>query len=183
MGFKTPYVPVGTATACYQTPLKEMKISKRACRTWRSSAPRRRPSPKNLSQSRRRIKRSGCGRLERPYKTMTRQYEARVLRAFRLLFKEGCIYRGLKPIYWCIHDETALAEAEIEYKDKTSPSVYGRVSDFGARGSLKGAAIVIWTTTPGLCPQQGRGAPSRPGLCPRRGRARPASSRVPSRGR
>ena len=83
---------------------------------------------------------------------MTRQYEARVLRAFRLLFKEGCIYRGLKPIYWCIHDETALAEAEIEYKDKTSPSVYVAFPISAHEGSLKGAAIVIWTTTPWTLP-------------------------------
>ena len=81
---------------------------------------------------------------------MARGYEAKILRAFRLLVKDGHVYRGLKPVQWCITCETALAEAEVEYKDKTSPSVY--VALPVVEGELKGAEIVVWTTTPWTLP-------------------------------
>ena len=70
-----------------------------------------------------------------PYKTMARDYEARTLEAFYGFLEKGFVYRGLKPVYWCIHDRTALAEAEVEYEKHTSPSVYVRyklTSDPGA---------------------------------------------------
>ena len=62
----------------------------------------------------------------KPYKTMARDYEARTLEAFYGFLEKGFVYRGLKPVYWCIHDRTALAEAEVEYEMHTSPSVYVR---------------------------------------------------------
>ena len=73
------------------------------------------------------FERIGCfGRWEKPYKTMARDYEARTLEAFYGFLEKGFVYRGLKPVYWCIHDRTALAEAEVEYEMHTSPSVYVR---------------------------------------------------------
>jgi len=102
------------------------------------------------------------GRWRDPYKTMSRGYEARTLEAFYGFFEKGFVYRGLKPVYWCIHDRTALADAEIEYEQHASPSVYVRyrltsdVAEFGheAEAALKGREVytIIWTTTPWTLP-------------------------------
>ncbi len=66
------------------------------------------------------------GQWDNPYLTMSKQYEASTLEAFYDFFEKGFVYKGLKPVYWCIHDRTALAEAEVEYEMHTSPSVYVR---------------------------------------------------------
>ena len=66
------------------------------------------------------------GRWDNPYSTMSRAYEARTLEIFFRFLEQGFVYRGLRPVYWCIHDRTALADAEIEYEQHTSPSVYVR---------------------------------------------------------
>jgi isoleucyl-tRNA synthetase len=103
------------------------------------------------------------GRWDDPYKTMSRDYEARTLEAFYCFLEKGFVYRGLKPVYWCIHDRTALAEAEVEYEMHTSPSVYVRyrlISDPAAIDSALSDATVagreiytiIWTTTPWTLP-------------------------------
>ena len=105
------------------------------------------------------FERIGCfGRWDRPYKTMDRDYEARTLEAFYGFLEKGFVYRGLKPVYWCIHDRTALAEAEVEYAMHTSPSVYVRfalTSDPAAIDpALAGKQVftIIWTTTPWTLP-------------------------------
>ncbi len=105
------------------------------------------------------FERIGCfGRWQAPYKTMARDYEARTLEAFYGFLEKGFVYRGLKPVYWCIHDRTALAEAEVEYENHTSPSVYVRyrlTSDPAAIApALAGMQIstIIWTTTPWTLP-------------------------------
>src|ERR1035438_3481317 len=98
------------------------------------------------------------GRWDKPYKTMSRDYEARTLEAFYGFLEKGFIYRGLKPVYWCIHDRTTLAEAEVEYEMHTSPSVYVRyrlTSDVAAIDpALAGREVytIIWTTTPWTFP-------------------------------
>ncbi|MBI4425811.1 MAG: isoleucine--tRNA ligase, partial [Elusimicrobia bacterium] len=93
------------------------------------------------------------GEWDRPYLTMEPAYEARVLSAFRRLLAAGYIYRGLKPVYWCVYCETALAEAEVEYKDKTSPSVYVAFPIAkAAQPELVGAEVLVWTTTPWTLP-------------------------------
>jgi isoleucyl-tRNA synthetase len=98
------------------------------------------------------------GRWATPYKTMSRDYEARTLEAFYGFLEKGFVYRGLKPVYWCIHDRTALADAEIEYEQHTSPSVYVRyklTSDAAnLDASLAGREVytIIWTTTPWTLP-------------------------------
>jgi isoleucyl-tRNA synthetase len=98
------------------------------------------------------------GRWEQPYLTMSREYEARTLETFYRFLESGFVYRGLKPVYWCIHDRTALADAEIEYEMHSSPSVYVRydlTSDAAAiHPALAGGkvATIIWTTTPWTLP-------------------------------
>ena len=105
------------------------------------------------------FERIGClGRWEAPYKTMSRDYEARTLEAFYGFLEKGFVYRGLKPVYWCIHDRTALAEAEVEYEMHTSPSIYVRyrlTSDPAAIDPALGGrdvSTIIWTTTPWTLP-------------------------------
>src|ERR1017187_10040374 len=98
------------------------------------------------------------GRWDKPYKTMSRDYEARTLEAFYGFLEKGFVYRGLKPVYWCIHDRTAMAEAEVEYEMHTSPSVYVRyrlTSDPAAIDPAlagKQVSTIIWTTTPWTLP-------------------------------
>ena len=80
-----------------------------------------------VDQHRRDFKRLGVlGQWEDPYLTMSPQYEATIADAFVTFLEKGYVYRGLKPVYWCIVDRTALAEAEVEYEDHTSPSIWVR---------------------------------------------------------
>src|SRR6185437_11735695 len=105
-----------------------------------------------------------------PYLTMSFKYEASILETFYDFFEKGFVYKGLKPVYWCIHDRTALAEAEVEYETHTSPSVYVRYKLTSDPATILGAPFVtasssrvgeaqqnapvgdvyaiIWTTTP-----------------------------------
>ncbi|HEY6446330.1 MAG TPA: isoleucine--tRNA ligase [Acidobacteriaceae bacterium] len=98
------------------------------------------------------------GRWDAPYSTMSRDYEARTLEIFYRFFESGFVYRGLRPVYWCIHDRTALADAEIEYEQHSSPSIYVRydlTSDPAAIDPAlagKKVATIIWTTTPWTLP-------------------------------
>ncbi|MCX7990588.1 MAG: isoleucine--tRNA ligase [Proteobacteria bacterium] len=98
------------------------------------------------------------GDWDNPYITMAYDYQANIVREFANFVKEGAVYRSKKPVYWCISCNTALAEAEVEYDDHTSPSVYVKfpvksdISNFS--NSLKGkeVSIIIWTTTPWTLP-------------------------------
>ena len=89
---------------------------------------------------------------EHPYKTMNPGFEAEEVKVFGEMYKRGYIYKGLKPVYWCYHDETALAEAEIEYKDDPCTTVYVKFpmhDDLGKLSHLELSKLhfVIWTTT------------------------------------
>ena len=89
---------------------------------------------------------------DHPYKTMDPGFEAREVRVFGKMYKNGHIYKGLKPVYWCPHDETALAEAEIEYQDDPCTTVYVKFpmhDDLGKLPHLDKSKLsfVIWTTT------------------------------------
>ena len=106
------------------------------------------------------------GAWERPYLTMDKAYEATIIREFGKFVEQGGVYKGLKPVLWCTQDQTALAEAEVEYMDHVSPSVYVKFPfDYPtailASGNLFGipeladvekVSIVIWTTTPWTLP-------------------------------
>src|SRR6185437_9781048 len=74
---------------------------------------------------RKEFKRLGVlGRWEAPYLTMSAEYEAVIAQAFVDFLHSGYVYKGLKPVHWCIKDQTALAEAEVEYEDHSSPSIF-----------------------------------------------------------
>jgi isoleucyl-tRNA synthetase len=88
-----------------------------------------------------------------PYITLQPKYEAQQIRVFGEMVNKGYIYKGLKPVYWSPSSESALAEAEIEYQDKTSTSVYVAFQVKDGKGKLpEDASIVIWTTTPWTLP-------------------------------
>ncbi|MBN2687200.1 MAG: isoleucine--tRNA ligase [Deltaproteobacteria bacterium] len=112
-----------------------------------------------LDVQRKQFKRLGClGKWEDPYITMDYDYEATTVRELGTLLLNGSIYRGKKPVYWCASCKTALAEAEVEYDDHTTPSIYVKfplISDISSlMPRLKGetVSVVIWTTTPWTIP-------------------------------
>lgn len=93
------------------------------------------------------------GDWEHPYITLQPEYEAKQIRVFGEMVRKGYIYKGLKPVYWSPSSESALAEAEIEYKEKVSPSIYVAFQVKDGRNKLpQDAAVVIWTTTPWTLP-------------------------------
>jgi isoleucyl-tRNA synthetase len=105
------------------------------------------------------FKRLGClGIWDDPYLTLAKDYEAAIVRQLAAFARRGLIYRDKKPVHWCLVHRTALAEAEVEYEDHTSPSIYVRFpveGDLGAadpRLAGRPAAFVIWTTTPWTLP-------------------------------
>jgi isoleucyl-tRNA synthetase len=160
-GFDAPYVP---GYDCHGLPI-EIKVDEQlghkklempapevldACRAY---------AQKYVDLQTSQFERIGCfGRWDKPYKTMTRDYEAHTLEAFYGFLEKGFVYRGLKPVYWCIHDRTALAEAEVEYAMHTSPSVYVRYRLTSAPEAIdpalagKQVSTIIWTTTPWTLP-------------------------------
>jgi isoleucyl-tRNA synthetase len=114
---------------------------------------------KFLDIQRQEFKRLGVmGEWDNPYQTMSYDYEATIVREFGRFVGKGSVYRGKKPVYWCASCETALAEAEVEYEDHTSPSItvkFEALSDFSERfPALKGKKVyvLIWTTTPWTLP-------------------------------
>src|SRR6266545_3503340 len=116
----------------------------------------RRYALKWVGRQRESFKRLGVfGRWETPYMTMARGYEAEIIRTVASVAEKGFLFRGKKPVYWCITDRTALAEAEVEYADHTSPSLHvafdvvaGEGQPTALRGKLAGrrTRLVVWTT-------------------------------------
>jgi isoleucyl-tRNA synthetase len=111
-----------------------------------------------VDQHKRDFQRLGIfGRWNDPYLTMNFGYEATIAGAFLEFMEKGYVYRGRKPVYWCIHDQTALAEAEVEYEDHVSSSIWVKFAVVG-EGSGEAAKLgsdvsaVIWTTTPWTIP-------------------------------
>jgi len=110
------------------------------------------------------VQRNGFKRLEvfgewsEPYSTMSYQYEADIARAFGEFVDKGLVYKGLRPVHWCFSCKTALAEAEVEYEDHTSPSIYvaftveSEISDLDPALAGKDWSVIIWTTTPWTLP-------------------------------
>ena len=110
-----------------------------------------------VEQHKRDFKRLGVfGRWNDPYLTMSHSYEATIAGAFLDFMEKGYVYRGRKPVYWCIHDNTALAEAEVEYEDHTSPSIWVRypvIQNPLPGPDVKGGFYaIVWTTTPWTLP-------------------------------
>ena len=160
-GFDAPYVP---GWDCHGLPI-EIKVDKELGGKKLQMAPTavraacRKYAQKFLDLQRIQFKRIGVfGRFDRPYATMTPQYESVVLSTFFSFYENGFVYKGLRAVYWCMHDETALAEAEVEYENHTSPTVwvkYGLLDDPAAIDATlagKKVSTIIWTTTPWTLP-------------------------------
>lgn len=112
---------------------------------------------KYLDIQREQFKRLGVfGLWDQPYKTLDPEYEYKVLQTFAQLVEKGYVKRELRPIHWCIYDATALAEAELEYKQKESDSIYVRFpltrESAAHLGDFKDIDLIIWTTTPWTLP-------------------------------
>src|ERR1700742_1882494 len=160
-GFDSPYLP---GWDCHGLPI-EIKVDEQLGRKKLEMDPPavraacRAYAQKYIDLQRTQFERIGVlGRWQNPYTTMSNQYEATTLKAFYELFERGFVYRGLKPVYWCIHDRTALAEAEVEYEMHTSPSIYVRYA-LTSKAEVLDAALagkpvfaIIWTTTPWTLP-------------------------------
>jgi len=158
-GHRAPYVP---GWDCHGLPI-ETQVEKQLGGKGKVSPPEfrqmcREYATRYVEQHKRDFKRLGVfGRWNDPYLTMSHSYEATIAGAFLEFMEKGYVYRGRKPVYWCIHDNTALAEAEVEYEDHTSPSIW---ATFKVVGGGKGEAAkigadvsaVIWTTTPWTIP-------------------------------
>jgi isoleucyl-tRNA synthetase len=160
-GFDAPYVP---GWDCHGLPIeikvdKELGGKKLQMRPTDVRAECRKYAQKFLDLQRQQFKRIGVfGRFDRPYATMNPQYESVVLSTFFSFYENGFVYKGLRAVYWCMHDETALAEAEVEYENHTSPTVwvkYGLLDDpakIDAALAGKKVSTIIWTTTPWTLP-------------------------------
>jgi len=164
MGYDSPYVP---GYDCHGLPIEtivEKKLAekgknkndipvatfRRICREHASTA---------MNNQTRDFQRLGIlGEWQTPYLTMSSEYESATARLFGRFLDRGYIYKGLRPVYWCIHDRTALAEAEVEYKEHTSPSVYVKFpmktdpAEIDPALAGKNVFVVIWTTTPWTLP-------------------------------
>ncbi len=107
-----------------------------------------------IDKQREQFKRLGIlGEWDNPYVTLDKKYEAEQLRVFATMVEKGLIFKGLKPVFWSPSSESALAEAEIEYHDKVSPSIYLAFKVVDGKNVLsKDCEVVIWTTTPWTIP-------------------------------
>lgn len=155
-GYDAPYVP-GWDT--HGLPIEQQAIKDLGIDRNRTAIPEFRQhcheyALKYVGIQRNQFKRLGVrGDWEHPYLTLDPQFEAIQIGVFGEMAHKGYIYKGLKPVYWCADCETALAEAEIEYDEKTSPSIYVKFPVKDGGGILpENAFVVIWTTTPWTLP-------------------------------
>jgi isoleucyl-tRNA synthetase len=169
-GYDAPYVP---GWDCHGLPI-EMQVEKTHGRVGQKidakafRAACREYAQKQIDSQRKDFKRLGVlGDWEHPYLTMDPRFEAEQLRAFSVIIKNGHVYKGFKPVHWCLNCRSALAEAEVEYEDITSPSVFVRFEvidrlDLSRRFGMltEGSevdegvptSVAIWTTTPWTLP-------------------------------
>jgi isoleucyl-tRNA synthetase len=160
-GYDSPYVP---GWDCHGLPI-EIKVDESLGRKKLELNPLqvreecRKYAEKYLDLQRAQFQRIGVfGDFDNPYSTMSPQYEAAVMENFYAFLEQGMVYKGLKPVYWCIHDKTALAEAEVEYENHVSPSIWVRYALTSAPEQIdpelkgKQVATIIWTTTPWTLP-------------------------------
>ena len=154
-GYYTPYIP---GWDNHGMPIESAIIKKNKLNRKKMSVPEFRSACHEFAQHYVDVQREGFKRMgvigdwEHPYLTMDPGFEAEEVKVFGAMYKKGVIYKGLKPVYWCPHDETALAEAEIEYQDDPVTTVYVKFPMHDDQGKL-GAYdkdklfFVIWTTT------------------------------------
>ncbi|MBK7857572.1 MAG: isoleucine--tRNA ligase [Archangiaceae bacterium] len=135
--------------------LREQKIDKRTMSRDEFLEKCRQYALEFIDVQRGQFKRMGVlGRWNEPYRTLSFDYEAQEIRELAKIAAQGVLYRKKRPVYWCITDMTALAEAEVEYEDHTSPSVYVAFEAAGPVRQVPGKKVsfVIWTTTPWTLP-------------------------------
>ena len=166
-GYDAPYIP---GWDCHGLPI-ELQVEKQHGRVGQKLNAREfRAACRKFAQEQVEVQRTDFKRLgvmgdwANPYLTMQPRYEAEQLRVLGQILRNGHIYKGYKPVYWCLDCRSALAEAEVEYEDKTSPAIDVRfpvtdLRDLERRFSLpagalaaKPAAVAIWTTTPWTLP-------------------------------
>ena len=164
MGFDTPYVP---GYDCHGLPIEtfvekalEKKGKKKndlSSETFRRIC--REHAENALKSQTRDFKRLGIlGEWDNPYLTMSNHYEAETARMFGRFVERGWVYKGARPVYWCLKDQTALAEAEVEYHQHTSPSVYVKFplatdpAEIDPALAGRKVFVLIWTTTPWTLP-------------------------------
>jgi isoleucyl-tRNA synthetase len=160
-GFNAPYIP---GWDCHGLPIeinvdKELGARKAKMTTEQIRQHCRRYAEKYVELQRRQFVRLGVfGEWDRPYLTMDPDYEALIAETFLKFLERGYVYRGRKSIYWCISDKTALAEAEVEYEDHRSRSIYVKYRLLSDPARLdpalagRKASVIIWTTTPWTLP-------------------------------
>ncbi len=152
-GYNSPYVP-GWDThglPIEQQAIKDMGINRHAVHPVEFRRKCKEYALKFVEIQKAEFKRLGVrGDWDNPYFTLMPHFEAAQIGAFGEMAKRGYIYKGLKPVYWCADCETALAEAEVEYSEKKSPSIYVRFPVVRGKGLLpeKNTYAAIWTTTP-----------------------------------
>ncbi|HEU4710726.1 MAG TPA: isoleucine--tRNA ligase [Pyrinomonadaceae bacterium] len=164
MGYDAPYVP---GYDCHGLPIEQhvekalekkgKKKSDLSVETFRRIC--REHAENALKSQTRDFKRLGIlGEWDDPYLTMSNHYEAETARMFARFVERGYVYKGARPVYWCIKDQTALAEAEVEYHQHTSPSVYVKFplrsdpAEIDPALAGRNVFVLIWTTTPWTLP-------------------------------
>ena len=159
-GYHSPYVP---GWDCHGLPIEHQVDKELGAKKAETSILEKRKLCREYAQrfvdiQREEFKRLGVfGDWEKPYITMDFKYEASIVRELGRFVEKGYVYKGNKPVHWCPNCVTALAEAEVEYADKESPSIYVKFKVHDAQGKLasesaKGTYFVIWTTTPWTLP-------------------------------
>ena len=152
-GFYTPYIP---GWDNHGMPIESAIIKKNKLNRKKMSVPEFRSACHEFAQHYVDVQREGFKRLgvigdwDHPYLTMDPAFEAEEVKIFGEMYKKGVIYKGLKPVYWCPHDETALAEAEIEYQEDPVTTVYVKFplrDDLGKLSGKGSLSFLIWTTT------------------------------------
>ena len=154
-GYYTPYIPGwdNHGMPIESAIIKEQKLNRKTMSVADFRSACHAYADKYIGIQMEGFKRMGVvGDWEHPYKTMNPSFEAEEVKIFGEMYKKGYIYKGFKPVYWCPKDETALAEAEIEYKDDPCTTVYVKFplkDDKGKLGHLDLAklSVIIWTTT------------------------------------
>ncbi len=155
-GFQAPYVP-GWDT--HGLPIenaltKKKKVNRKAMDVADFRELCEKYALEQVSNQREQFKRLGVlGEWDNPYITLNKSFEAAQIRVFGQMVEKGLIYKGKKPVYWSPSSETALAEAEIEYHDISSPSIYVAMPAVETKGKLpENTEFIIWTTTPWTIP-------------------------------
>ena len=158
--FKNYYSPYVPGWDCHGMPIEHKVAENLGSKKSTMSKPEIRKhcrdyAMKFVELQKKQFKRMGIlGDWEHPYLTLDKEYEDKMVDIFWGMYKKGLVYKGLKPVYWCSDCATALAEAEVEYKDHTTPSVYVkfRICDNSKSKTKIDGNLVIWTTTPWTLP-------------------------------